>query len=53
MEKFALKACRLADFCYGWAYLDDHKEKEVVTILEHPPVTDAHSAVKVYIASQS
>ena len=49
VEVFDLNGHPKAKRCYGWSY--DEPEK-FITILELPPVTDAHSAVKVGVSYQ-
>ena len=47
VEVFDLAGHPKAKRCYGWTY---GEPEEFITILELPPVTDAHSAVKVGVA---
>ena len=49
VEVFSIYAHPTAKYCYGWSY---GEPAEFITILELPPVTDPHSAVKAGIMRQ-
>jgi hypothetical protein len=49
VEVFDLDSHPKAKRCYGWTH---GEPEEFITILELPPVTDAHSAVKVGVSYQ-
>ena len=49
VEVFDLQGHPKAKRCYGWTH---GEPEEFITILELPPVTDAHSAVKVGVSYQ-
>jgi hypothetical protein len=49
VEVFDLRGHPKAKRCYAWSY---DEPEQFITILELPPVTDAHSAVKVGVAYQ-
>ncbi len=48
---FALSKNAPAIHCYAWSFKDDNGEEQFVTVMEKPPVTSPHTAVRAYIAS--
>ena len=51
VEIFALTGHPNAKLCYAWNFADDDAEPHYVAVLELPPVSSPHTAVRAAIAS--
>ena len=51
VEMFALTGHPNAKRCYAWNFADDNAEPHYVAVLELPPVSSPHTAVRAAIAS--
>jgi hypothetical protein len=51
VEMFVLKGHPIAKRCYAWNFADDDAEPHYVAVLELPPVSSPHTAVRAAIAS--
>ncbi len=54
VEVFDIPKHSKAPRCYAWSHRQGHNDADerFVTVLEIPPVKDAHTAVQVAIASE-
>lgn len=51
VEIFSLTGHPSARLCYAWNFADDDAEAHYVAVLELPPVSSPHTAVRAAIAS--
>ena len=51
VHSFALIGHTKATRCYAWNFADDEAEPHYIAILELPPVSSPHTAVRAAIAS--
>ena len=51
VEIFSLTGHPNAKLCYAWNFADDDAEPHYVAVLELPPVSSPHTAVRAAIAS--
>ena len=51
VEMFALTGHPNAKLCYAWNFADDDAEPHYIAVLELPPVSSPHTAVRAAIAS--
>ncbi len=51
VEMFTLTGHADAKRCYAWNFADDDQEPHYIAVLELPPVSSPHTAVRAAIAS--